>query len=104
MDLDVPERLPELPAAVEVAAYRIVTEALTNIARHSGAGHASVRLRADRDLVIEVTDDGASRAAWTPGVGLTSMRERADELRGTVDAGPTPDGGRIVARIPLGER
>ena len=97
-----PEPMPELPAAVEVAAYRIVTEALTNIARHSGSDSARVHLdRDDAALRLEVTDRGAGPGRWRPGVGLSSMRERAAELGGTLDAGPGPDGGRVAALLPL---
>ncbi|KRF10990.1 hypothetical protein ASH02_19320 [Nocardioides sp. Soil796] len=97
--------LPPLSAAVEVAAYRIVAEALTNVARHSGHHRAHVRLASDgRQLEIDVLGEGlaADRAcAWTPGVGMASMRERAAELGGTVTAGPGPSGGRVHAVLPL---
>jgi signal transduction histidine kinase len=102
--LQAPEVLPPLPAAVEVAALRIVTEALTNIARHAQARHATVTLAVDGALGIEVCDDGAPPAAeqaWRPGVGLVSMAERAAEVGGTLQAGPTPTGGRVQARLPL---
>jgi two-component system, NarL family, sensor kinase len=92
---------------VEVAAYRIITEAMTNAARHSGASSITVRLAlADgQGLSIEVRDDGCgSRSAWPAGIGLTSMRERAAELGGSCEAGPGPDGGgRVIASLPLGE-
>ncbi len=103
--LEAPADLPQLPAAVEVAAYRIITEALTNAARHSGASSVRVQLAlAERaGLRIEVQDNGATRPGqWEPGVGLTSMRERAAELGGTLRAGPGPHGGgRVSATIPL---
>ena len=87
-----------LDAAVEVAAYRIVVEALTNVARHSGARHSRVRLvRDEHALVVEVTDDGASRQPWTPGVGLASMLERAEMLGGSLSTGS----GRVTARLPV---
>lgn len=96
-----PDELPDLPAAVEVAAYRIVTEALTNVARHSTSASASVRLDpAAEGLRLEVTDLGSS-VAWRPGVGLSSMRERAAELGGTLEAGPGPSGGRVAALLPM---
>jgi two-component system, NarL family, sensor kinase len=105
--LNVPDSLPSLPAAVEVAAYRIITEALTNAARHSGAARIEVGLSlAEGDgLRIEVRDDGTARQAeWQPGVGLTSMRERTAELGGFCQAGPDPaGGGQVVAFLPLGE-
>jgi signal transduction histidine kinase len=99
--IDAPERLPTLPAAVEVAAYRIATEALTNVARHSGAGVARVELRIDSAVRLSIVDDGGPDTGWVPGVGLTSIRERVAELGGTCTAGPTPDGGRVEAILPL---
>ena len=105
--LNTPEPLPPLPAAVEVAAYRIITEAMTNAARHSGATRIDVLLAvAEGDgLRIEVRDDGhVPGPGWQPGFGLTSMRERAAELGGTCQAGPDPaGGGRVIAALPLGE-
>ncbi len=100
--VDVPDDLPELPAAVEVAAYRIATEALTNIARHSDAGRATVHLEVGRSLVVAIADDGHRGQPWTPGVGLQAMRERAVELGGTFTAAATPAGGRVRAEIPVG--
>ncbi len=101
VDVSAPEEFPDLPAAVEVAAYRIVTEALTNVARHSTSGSASVRLAPAADgLHLEVTDRGRS-GPWRPGVGLASMRERAAELGGTLEAGPGPGGGRVAALLPM---
>ena len=101
VEVTAPDELPDLPAAVEVAAYRIVTEALTNVARHSTSASASVRLAPAADgLHVEVTDHGSS-SAWRPGVGLSSMRERAAELGGTLEAGPGPSGGRVAALLPL---
>jgi len=101
VDLQVPEVLPELPAAVEVAAYRIATEALTNVARHAGARGASLQLRCRDRLDLEVLDDGPATAPWSPGVGLSGMRERAVELGGTFEAGPCASGGRVFVSIPL---
>ena len=102
VDVTAPEDLADLPAAVEVAAYRIVIEALTNVARHSSSASAAVRLeRADDGLRLEITDHGVRNGAWRPGVGLSSMRERAAELGGTLEAGPGPGGGRVAALLPL---
>jgi two-component system NarL family sensor kinase len=101
VELQVPETLPALPAAVEVAAYRIATEALTNVARHAGAHGATLALRCDRRLDLEVRDNGAATQPWSPGVGLSGMRERATELGGTFEAGPCPSGGRVFVSIPL---
>ncbi|MCH1864982.1 histidine kinase [Nocardioides sp. CFH 31398] len=95
--------LGEVPAATEVAAYRIAVEALTNVARHARATAALVDLDREADvLTLTVTDDDrtATDVGWTPGVGLTSMGQRAEALGGSLAAGPTPDGGRVHARIP----
>jgi two-component system NarL family sensor kinase len=101
VEVSAPEDLPDLPAAVEVAAYRIVTEALTNVARHSSGPSAQVRLDATKDaLSVEVTDTGRG-GDWRPGVGLASMRERAAELGGSLEAGPSARGGRVAALLPL---
>jgi signal transduction histidine kinase len=103
--LQAPATLPVLPAAVEVAAYRIVTEALTNIARHAQARHASVTVSVDDGFCLDVQDDGTASTAsgdgWRPGVGLVSMAERVAEVGGTLQAGPTPTGGRVHANLPL---
>jgi signal transduction histidine kinase len=98
--LDAPDNLPALPAAVEVAAYRIVTEALTNVTRHAAAHSVQITLTVDTALEVSVVDDGTTNAAWRGGVGLASMRERAAELGGTCTAGPTPAGGRVEAVLP----
>jgi two-component system NarL family sensor kinase len=96
------DELADLPAAVEVAAYRIVVEALANAVRHSGSVDASICLALrDGTLDIEVTDTGAADTAWRSGVGLASMRERAAELGGTVTASGTRHGGRVHAALPL---
>jgi two-component system NarL family sensor kinase len=96
--------LPDLPAAIEVAAYRTAVEALTNTARHSGARHGLVRLGIDdHALVLEVRDDGDTRTAWVAGVGLAAVRERADELGGDLRAGPSADGALVLVRFPLPE-
>jgi signal transduction histidine kinase len=97
--------LPPLSAAVEVAAYRIATEAMTNVVRHSRGRRAVLSLHADgQALHVSVTDDGAPEAAWRPGVGLRSIVERAAEVGGTAEAGPTPQGGRVTAVLPVGVR
>ncbi len=107
VQINAPTGLPPLPAAVEVAAYRIITEAMTNAARHAGASRIEVWLAlADGNgLSIEVRDDGArAGGGWQPGFGLISMRERAAELGGSCDAGPDPGGGgRVIASLPLSE-
>ena len=99
-----PESLPALPAAVEVAIYRIAAEALHNTARHAGAGHCSVDLAAAASTVtLTVTDDGRGLPAdYLAGVGHRSMRERAAELGGSIDIVPAVTGGtRITATFPL---
>ena len=104
-----PDDLPSLPAAVEVACYRIAQEAITNAARHSGASSCLVRLcldEADGTLQLEVSDDGKGVAEdRSAGVGMSSMRERTEELGGTLTVGALPEGGtRVLARLPLPAR
>jgi signal transduction histidine kinase len=99
--LDVPDAVPSLSAAVEVAAYRIATEALTNVVRHAKASSVVVRLRCAQELEVEVTDDGPPNGPWRPSVGMQAMRERAAELGGGFEAGPTAAGGRVLARLPV---
>ena len=96
----------DLPPGVDVSAYRIVQEALTNTLRHGNASRADVTLRCDGDVVdISVVDDGRGTAARSPdghGRGLAGMRERAAMLGGTVETGPTAQGGfGVRARLPL---
>ena len=112
----------ELPARVDLFAYRIVQEALTNVLKHAGPGaHTQVQLGADSSgIVIEVLDDGhggsegsESAGGRQPdgsdpqirrtGHGIVGMRERARLLGGTLDARPRPGGGfRVVAHLPIG--
>lgn len=102
VDVETTGPTAHLPAAVEVAAYRIVTEALTNVARHSSARGATVQLASDgSNLRIAVQDDGSNADRWRPGVGLTSIQERAAELRGTSEVSGTPSGGRVHVVLPL---
>ncbi len=95
----------QLPASVDLASYRIVQEALTNVLKHAGPDpRAEVRLSADEEgLSIEVTDRGSGRSTLPgSGQGLAGMRERAALLGGTFDAGPREGGGfRVSARLPL---
>ncbi len=95
--------LDELPAAVEVAAFRIVAEALTNVARHSRATSCRVGVHGDGALRVEVVDDGIGIApSARAGVGLHSMRERAAELGGDCIIGPAPGRGTSVRlELPL---
>ncbi|MDP5182357.1 GAF domain-containing sensor histidine kinase [Blastococcus sp. BMG 814] len=102
--VEVDGELPPLPAAVEVAAYRIAQEALTNVVRHAAARACTLRLAADDgELTVEVVDDGRGLPAeLLPGVGLSSMRERAAETGGRCDVLPAPGSGtRVLARLPL---
>jgi two-component system, NarL family, sensor kinase len=97
----------ELPAAVEVAAYRITTEALRNVSQHAGARHCrvSLSLNGSGSLHVEIEDDGvglAPAAERRTGVGLAAMRERAAELGGHCETRPAGLGGtRVVALLPL---
>jgi signal transduction histidine kinase len=104
--LDVPGSLLEaVPAAVEVAAYRIACEALTNVLRHAGAGCCQIRVdAAGESLRLEVSDDGIGMPdGWRAGVGITAMRERVAELGGDLAIGPgRPRGTRVTAVLPMG--
>jgi signal transduction histidine kinase len=101
--LEAPESLPSLAAAVEVAAYRIALEAITNVSRHARARHGNVRLSLAKDLCLEIKDDGCGLPdAVRAGVGLVSMRERAEELGGICTIDALPQGGTgVIARLPL---
>jgi two-component system NarL family sensor kinase len=106
ISVEAPEHIEGLPAAVEVAAYRIVTEAMANAVRHADAMHCTVSIDLDHDLKIGVSDDGRGIRPDAPwGVGLTSMHERAAELGGSsrFETGPT-GGTRVRVRLPVGER
>jgi signal transduction histidine kinase len=99
--------LDGLPAGVDLAAFRIVQEALTNVVRHSGATRATVRLsRSPGSLMVEVDDNGhgpAGTGVDNGGRGLSGMQERARALGGSLEAGPRPGRGfRVHARLPLG--
>jgi signal transduction histidine kinase len=117
VELSVPERLGRASPLVELTAYRIVQESLTNVRKHAGADHARVAIRRDGSLLtIEVLDEGGGGpgegtgastdtstgpGAEPPGFGLLGMRERAQALGGTVVAGPRPEGGyRVFAELP----
>ncbi|GGN92540.1 two-component sensor histidine kinase [Streptomyces albiflavescens] len=106
VDLRVTGEERALTATVDRAAYRIVQEALTNVARHAGPAKVTVELRyAPCELTIRVDDDGAAQPAPPPrpGIGLTGMRERVTALGGTLQAGPRAEGGFSVrAELPLG--
>jgi signal transduction histidine kinase len=98
-----------LPAGVDLSAYRIVQEALTNVVKHAGPARAQVVVGYhDRDVTVEILDDGRGAATSTgegragTGHGLIGMRERVAAFGGDLEAGPGPDGGfRVAARLPL---
>ncbi len=96
--------LDEVPVEVDLAAARIIREALTNVSRHSGSREATLTVsNASGNIMIRVEDDGpGARFTEGSGFGLQGMRERATALGGTLDAGPRPEGGfQIVAALPL---
>ena len=103
--IELPERLPPLPAAVEVAVYRIAQEAVTNVVRHAGATACSLALRLDEAagrLTLEVRDNGRGIGEdEAAGVGLSSMRERAAELGGSLSVHAAQGGGTVL-RVSLG--
>jgi signal transduction histidine kinase len=95
-----------LPFGVDVAAFRIVQEALTNVTRHAGSAMATVHLSyGEQDLTVQVDDDGRGGNGTAPmggGTGIVGMRERVAALGGDLEAGPRPRGGfRVRARLPL---
>jgi signal transduction histidine kinase len=99
-----PNPLPTLPAAIEVAVYRITQEAVTNVVRHARAAHCAVEISIqNQHLDLLISDDGRGFPAnFYHGVGLSSMRERAEELSGLIDFKNHPTGGVLVqARLPL---
>jgi signal transduction histidine kinase len=108
------EGLPKLPAAVEVNAYRIALEALTNAQRHAWAQHCNIHFDCREHqhngetrpvLVVQVQDDGAGMPEqFRTGVGLRSMRERAEELGGKLSiTAADPHGTLVIAQLPLVE-
>jgi signal transduction histidine kinase len=101
--VEAPERVPALPAAVEVATLRIVQDALANVHQHAHARHCTVRLAVDDVVVVEIEDDGAGLpAGWAPGRGVASMRERALEVGGVCAFEALAGAGvRVSARLPL---
>lgn len=108
VQLEMDEHNPELSPLLQLTAYRIIQEALTNTLRHARAQHASVRVvRGESQLEVEVADDGAGAAqpgggsGLHGGFGLRGMRERAEALGGRLDAGPRAEGGFLVrAELP----
>lgn len=107
--LQAPNQMPPLPAAVEVAAFRIITEALVNVVRHSRATKCDVYIRYNQGLEIEIRDDGLglgvrAETLGPGGIGLSSMRERAEELGGQcgIEANQ-PRGTKVWAYLPINE-
>jgi signal transduction histidine kinase len=103
VDVVAPGRLPSLPAAVEVAAYRVVTEAVANAVRHGRPSHCTVDIGTTAgELVLTVTDDGSGIAPdAVPGVGLTSMADRAAEVGGRFAIDTSDAGTTVTAHLPL---
>lgn len=101
--MNLPEALPPLPAAVETACYMICQEALNNVTRHSGAPECRIGMVCKTDLVLEVWDNGQGISPESrPGVGLTSMRQRAEQLGGTFEIKSVPGNGtRLTSSLPL---
>jgi signal transduction histidine kinase len=102
VELDV-DGLPDLDPAVEVAAYRIASEAITNVVKHASASQCEVRVAVeDGTLVVAVADNGRGMAIdHDRGVGLDSLAERAAELGGSVHCGSDPSGVTVTARLPM---
>jgi signal transduction histidine kinase len=92
-----------LPAEVDLSAFRIIQEAVTNVVRHAGISHCRVIIdQHDDQVAIEVTDDGRGGAGDGTGYGITGMRERVGLLGGQLSAGPRPEGGfQVTAHLPL---
>jgi signal transduction histidine kinase len=105
VDLAVSGEARRLPAGLALTVYRIVQEALTNAARYAAGSRVGVRLRYEPDAVdVAVVDDGGRPADATPGGGrgLLGMRERVAVFAGTLETGPSPEGGFAVhARLPV---
>jgi signal transduction histidine kinase len=107
VEVEVAGKAPPLPAAVQLAAYRIIQESLTNVARH--AGHARVTVRViynDANVHVQIDDDGKAPSgmgsAIGAGSGIAGMRERATALGGDLSAGFRHGGGfRVSARLPV---
>jgi len=107
VEVEVAGTTRQLPPAVHLAAYRIIQESLTNVARHAGRARVTVRVTCDdAELHVEVADDGkvpsGRSAAIGTGSGIAGMRERATALGGVLNAGFRPGGGfQVSARLPV---
>jgi signal transduction histidine kinase len=95
-----------LPADIDLSAFRIIQEAVTNVVRHAGTDHCQVSIdQQDGQLSVEVTDSGRGGTADGTGYGIVGMRERAALLGGDFSAGPRPGGGfRVITRLPVPAR
>lgn len=99
------DMLPDLPAAIETAVFRITQEAMTNVVRHAEASHCILRLYCTgHDMIVEIEDNGCGLVeGYTPGIGLLAMKERAAELNGDVNIDSLPGGGTLIrTELPLG--
>lgn len=107
VEVEISGKESPLPAAVQLAAYRIIQESLTNVARHAAQAHVTVRVAyEDAELHVEVNDDGKDLTGRPAGIGtgsgIAGMRERATALGGILTAGFRPGGGfRVSARLPV---
>ena len=107
VEVEITGTAPPLPAAVQLAAYRIIQESLTNVARHAGQARVTVRVTCDdANVCVQIDDDGMSPAgadsAIGTGSGIAGMRERATALGGSLSAGFRHGGGfRVSARLPV---
>jgi signal transduction histidine kinase len=103
VDVEWPGSWEPLPADIDLSAFRIIQEALTNVVRHAGTDECRVVInQRDGQLSIEVTDSGRGGDVTGTGYGITGMRERAALLGGDFSAGPRPGGGfRVAARLPV---
>ena len=107
VDLDIHGDRPPLPAGLDLAAYRVIQEAITNVIKHAATDRCRVAVGyADQSLNLEITDSGIGAAPGTPGLGtghgITGMRERVGMYGGEFSAAPQPEGGfRVSARFPL---
>ena len=110
VDLAIDGERRALDPGLELSAYRIIQEGLTNALKHAGGGHASVTLRYEGEaIVITIEDEGGTERAADvesthDGRGLLGMRERAALFGGTFDASPTANGFRLIARLPIEDR
>jgi signal transduction histidine kinase len=101
--LDISSDLTQLPAAIEVAAYRIVMEGINNALRHADAENVKVSIRLEEDrLIIVIDDDGVGMSPDAkPGIGLASMQERAEELGGHFRILSKQPGAQFIAELPF---